>query len=363
MTVARSHALEPHPLLQTLLVQARAAHASDVHLRSAQQPWMRVNGAMQPLLPNRTQPHDTPTRDAALTHAQLHEALQATLGNDAWTQLQRDKEVDTAWSWPSLGRYRVNAFACETGWGLVLRCIADQVPPLATLHAPSALTGLLQGSGLVLVTGPTGSGKSTTLAAMLAHLNAHRALHVLTLEDPIEFLHRSDRCLITQREIGRDSHAFAMALRAALREDPDVLLVGEMRDLDTIRLALTAAETGHLVLASLHSRHAAAAVDRILDVFEAAEKALIRTQLAESLRGVLAQHLVPRADGTGRCALYELLMVTPAVRHLIREGKTAQIASAMQTGAAHGMVTMAQSRLEAERAGRIATRADAASET
>jgi twitching motility protein PilT len=225
---------------------------------------------------------------------------------------------------------------------------------LEDLHTPAGLLPLLEGSGLILVTGSTGSGKSTTLAAMVQHLNAHTHSHILTLEDPIEHLHPCLRSLVVQREIGRDSQGFAHALRAALREDPDVLLVGEMRDLDTIRLALTAAETGHLVLASLHSRHAASAIERIIDVFEPAEKAMIRTQLAEALRGVLAQTLCPRADGQGRCALYELLVVTPAVRNLIRENKAPQIASVMQTGAAHGMVTLAQSRQAAEQSGRIA---------
>ena len=348
MTVAPSHANEPPPLLRALLHQARRLGASDVHLRSGQTPWLRTHGQMQSDATNASELN-------VCSDAQLRGLLHSLLAPADWARLEQGQEIDLAWRWPEWGRFRVNAFACEQGLGLVMRCIDAQVRSLRALQVPSAVEALLQGDGLMLVTGPTGSGKSTTLAAMVAHLNAHARLHVLTLEDPIEFVHTSDQCLITQREMGRDSHGFAPALRAALREDPDVLLVGEMRDLETIRLALTAAETGHLVLASLHSRHASAAIDRILDVFDASEKALVRTQLADSLRGVLAQTLVTRADGDGRFALYELLVATPAVRHLIREGKTSHIASAMQTGAAHGMVTLAQSQQQAERDGRLSS--------
>lgn len=344
MTVARS---QPTDVLQALLRQARLHGASDLHLRSNTTPWLRVHGHMRPMMRGRT-------LEAATPHEQLQAWLSALLSPTEMAMLMEGHALDRAWHWPELGRYRMNAFLCNTGLGLVLRYIPNDTPTLASLAAPAAVTPLLAGAGLVLVSGTTGSGKSTTLAAMVAHLNAHTASHVITLEDPIEFLHTSAQSLITQREVGRDSPDFARALRAALREDPDVLLIGEMRDLETIRLALTAAETGHLVLASLHSRHAASAVERILDVFDGSEKALVRTQLAEVLSGVVSQRLVPRADGLGRCALYELLIATPAIRHLIREGKAPQIASAMQTGAAQGMVTFGQAQAEAERAGRIA---------
>ena len=322
MTVAR-----PDPELMALLQRARAQGASDLHLRCGAPPWLRVQGALAAL------------NEPALTAAHMQSLLHA-MRPDAAPGLEH--EQDFAFAAPGLGRYRANVFLHAHGPAAVLRCIADTAPTLAALQVPPAVPTLLQGSGLVLVTGPTGSGKSTTLAAMVQHLNQHAALHVLTLEDPIELVHSSQRCLITQREIGAHSPSFASALRAALREDPDVLLVGELRDLDTIRLALTAAETGHLVLASLHTRHAAATIERIVDVFEASEKALVRAQLADALRGVLSQTLLPHADGSGLRAAFELLVGTPAVRHLIREGKTAQLASVMQTGAGHGMVTMAQ---------------------
>ena len=350
MTVARSqHTPLPQApsALQALLRQARLQGASDLHLRSNAPPWWRVHGHMHPMM-------DEAAPQAVIPHDHLQAWLETLLPAQDMAALRQGHSLDTAWHWPELGRYRVNAFLCDAGLGLVLRCISNNAPTLASLSVPAAVTGLLAGAGLVLVTGPTGSGKSTTLAAMVAHLNAHTSSHIITLEDPIEFLHTSAQSLITQREMGRDTPDFAQALRAALREDPDVLLIGEMRDLDTIRLALTAAETGHLVLASLHSRHATSAVERILDVFDGSEKALVRTQLADVLSGVLSQRLVPCAEGSQRCALYELLIATPAIRHLIREGKTPQIASAMQTGAAQGMVTFGQAQAEAERAGRIA---------
>ena len=323
MTVAR-----PDPTLHALLTMARAQGASDLHLRCGAPPWLRVHGVL------------APTTAAALDAEQMHRLLQAMRPDGAHSDWRN--EQDFAFHLPPLGRYRVNVFLQASGPAVVLRCIAEAAPTLAQLQVPTAQPSLLEGSGLVLVTGPTGSGKSTTLAAMVQHLNTHSAQHILTLEDPIEFEHRSAHCLITQREIGAHSQGFASALRAALREDPDVLLVGELRDLETIRLALTAAETGHLVLASLHTRHAAATIERIVDVFEASEKALVRAQLADALRGVLSQTLVPHPHAPGRQAVFELLVGTPAVRNLIREGKTAQLASVMQTGAAQGMMTMAQ---------------------
>jgi twitching motility protein PilT len=351
MTVARSASLMG---LFALLTHARQHHASDVHLRSGQPPWLRVNGRMQTWSSRDAGDASDTTGTTLITHAQLLAWSEALLAPQDLDKLMQGHALDLAWAWPSLGRFRANLFLSQGTLSWVLRCISDDLPCLATLDVPQATTSLLQGAGLVLVTGPTGSGKSTTLAAMVAHIHAHHGLHVLTLEDPIEFVHASKQSLVTQREVGRDMPDFAAGLRAALREDPDVLMIGELRDLDTIRLALTAAETGHLVLASLHSRQAASAVERIIDVFDSAEKALVRTQLAEALRGVLAQRLVARANGEGRCALYELLIATPAIRHLIREGKTSQIASAMQTGAAQGMVTMAQAQADALRTGRIA---------
>ena len=250
-----------------------------------------------------------------------------------------------------LSRFRVHVFWQARGVSAVFRVIPHQIPSLQALAAPTVLHQLAHSArGLVLVTGPTGSGKSTTLAAMVQHLNTQSRQHIVTLEDPIEFMHTSAQCLITQREIGTHSISFAHALRAALREDPDVILVGELRDLETIRLALTAAETGHLVLASLHTRSAAASVERIVDVFDGHEKALVRTQLSEALVGVVTQALVTSSASTPghgmpsgqRRAVFETLVATPAIRHLVREGKSAQIQSAMQTGAAHGMQTMAQ---------------------
>jgi twitching motility protein PilT len=266
------------------------------------------------------------------------------------TQFTQGHEVDFAFAAPASGRFRVNAFMQQHGCAAVMRHIPSHIPALTDVQAPQVLRHLLQQVGLLLVTGPTGSGKSTTLAAMVQHLNTHSQQHIVTLEDPIEFVHSSAQCLITQREIGTHSHSFAHALRAALREDPDVILVGELRDLETIRLALTAAETGHLVLASLHTRSAAASVERIVDVFEGHEKALVRTQLSDALTGVITQALVTPPDSVAdhgslygqRRAAFETLVATPAVRHLIREGKTAQLQSAMQTGATHGMQTMAQ---------------------
>ncbi|PLO78058.1 twitching motility protein PilT, partial [Klebsiella quasipneumoniae] len=240
-------------------------------------------------------------------------------------------------------RLRASSFAHTRGISLVLRLLPVQCPRLETLGAPPALSELLaEESGLLLVTGATGSGKSTTLAAMVGHLNQHLDGHILTLEDPVEFIHHSERCLIQQREIGRHCPSFSAALRVALRQDPDVILLGELRDSETIRLALTAAETGHLVMATLHTRGAAPAVERLIDVFPAEEKDQVRSQLAGSLCAVLAQKLLPARQG-GRVALYELLVNTPAVANLIREGKVHQLPGVMQTGMQAGMLTFTQS--------------------
>ncbi|RBZ49403.1 type IV pilus twitching motility protein PilT, partial [Klebsiella pneumoniae] len=256
---------------------------------------------------------------------------------------QEHGQIDFALTLACGARLRASAFAHTRGISLVLRLLPEQCPRLDTLGAPPALSELLaEESGLLLVTGATGSGKSTTLAAMVGHLNQHLDGHILTLEDPVEFIHHSERCLIQQREVGRHCPSFAAALRVALRQDPDVILLGELRDSETIRLALTAAETGHLVMATLHTRGAAPAVERLIDVFPAEEKDQVRSQLAGSLCAVLAQKLLPARQG-GRVALYELLVNTPAVANLIREGKVHQLPGVMQTGMQAGMLTFTQS--------------------
>ena len=255
-----------------------------------------------------------------------------------------NQDHDTALSVPDLGRFRVNVFAQQRGWSSVWRAIPSHIPALADTGAPSVLRDWVQQPhGLLLVTGATGSGKSTTLASLLHLINTTQALHILTLEDPIEFEHASAKSLVQQRAVPGHSHSFDTALRAALRQDPDVIMVGELRDLTTIRLALSAAETGHLVLATLHTRSATQAVERLVDVFPAEEKALVRSQLSLSLLAVITQTLFLHADGQRRVAAHDVLYATPAVRNLIRESKTAQLPNALQTGAMFGMQTMSQS--------------------
>jgi twitching motility protein PilT len=260
------------------------------------------------------------------------------------TQLRQTHECDFSFDVPALSRFRVNVFEQARGVSAVFRVIPHIVPSLDSLHAPVAFADLLHRTrGLVLVTGATGSGKSTTLAAMVHALNQTQAKHIITLEDPIEFVHTPHQCLIQQREVGAHTLSFSNALRAALREDPDVILVGELRDLETIRLAITAAETGHLVLGTLHTSSAAKTINRIVDVFPAEEKDMVRSMLSESLNAVISQVLCKRKDGAGRVAAYEVMVGTPAVRNLIREGKVAQLYSAIQTGRAVGMQTLDQS--------------------
>ena len=266
---------------------------------------------------------------------------------------QQRHQLDFALSLPGCPRLRASAFTHSEGISLVLRLLPMTCPTLAALHTPVALAELLrEESGLILVTGATGSGKSTTLAAMVDHLNHQLAGHIVTLEDPVEFVHESDSCLIHQREVGAHTASFSAALRAALRQDPDVILLGELRDSDTIRLALTAAETGHLVLATLHTRGAAQAIERLIDVFPAQEKDPVRHQLASSLCAVLSQKLQPDKHG-GRVALFEMLINTPAVGNLIREGKTHQLAGVMQTGLQSGMQTFSQSYQQRVKAGML----------
>ena len=319
-------------MLESLLRAAHQRTASDIHLSAGMPPLVRVCGALEPL------------ESAQLGNAPIRAMIDSVLPESQRRQFADGAACDFAFSVEGLGRYRANAYRQQRGVGMALRPIPEQVPTLESINAPSILGTLVNHShGLVLVVGPTGSGKTTTLASMVDQVNRSAAKHVLTIEDPIEYIYSPDRCLVTQREVGRDTPSFNSALKAALREDPDVILLGEMRDLETIRLALTAAETGHLVLATLHTATAPQAIERILDVFPGEERDLARTLLADVLRAVVAQQLLPRVDGGGRISAHEILVGTPAVRNLIRENKTAQLLSAMQTGQQFGMQTMAQS--------------------
>jgi twitching motility protein PilT len=304
--------------------------ASDLHLSSALPPMIRVDGDLRRL--------NVP----ALANQQLTELLYSTMNDHQRRDFEANLEVDFSYAVPKLARFRVNCFHQDRGVGAAFRTIPEAVWTLEDIGAPPSFKEIINvPRGLVLVTGPTGSGKSTTLAAMIDHLNDQVSGHILTIEDPIEFVHTSRRCLINQREIHRDTHGFNQALRSALREDPDIILVGEMRDIETIRLAMTAAETGHLVFATLHTSSAAKTIDRIIDVFPAGEKAMVRSMLSESLRAVIAQTLLKRIGG-GRIAAHEIMIATPAIRNLIREDKVAQMYSAIQTGQNMGMHTLDQ---------------------
>lgn len=311
-----------------LLAASVGQGASDLHLSAGLAPMLRIDGEVRPL--------DHPALDAGEVVALLESVLSQQQQKDFKTAL----ETDFAYELPGVGRFRVNVFQQHRGVAAVFRGIGQDVPSLETLELGEVFRRIADfPRGLILVTGPTGSGKSTTLAAMIDYLNGHRHQHILTLEDPIEFIHTPKNSLINQRQVHRDTRSFSAALRAALREDPDVILLGEMRDLETIRLALTAAETGHLVFATLHTSSAAKTVDRVVDVFPAGEKAMVRSQLSESLQAVICQVLVKKVGG-GRVAAHEIMLGTPAIRNLIREDKVAQLYSAIQTGGALGMKTL-----------------------
>lgn len=314
-----------------LLAFAVKNQASDLHLSAGMPPLLRIHGDIRRV------------QGEALTHKDVHAMVYDIMSDAQRKHYEAQLEVDFSFELTGLARFRVNAFHQSRGAAAVFRTIPSKVLSLADLQAPVVFGELaMKPRGLVLMTGPTGSGKSTTLAAMVDHRNLHDKGHILTVEDPIEFVHESKQSLVSQRELGPHTHSFANALRSALREDPDVVLVGEMRDLETIRLALTAAETGHLVLGTLHTASAAKTIDRIVDVFPAQEKDMIRTMLSESLEAVISQTLLKTRDGRGRVACHEILLATPAIRNLIRENKIAQMYSIMQTSNGAGMQTLDQ---------------------
>ncbi|BAW79447.1 twitching motility protein PilT [Candidatus Nitrosoglobus terrae] len=308
--------------------------ASDLHLSAGLPPMLRVDGEIHRI--------DLP----ALDHKEIHSTIYSIMNDKQRKSFEEFLETDFSFEIPGLARFRTNVFTQNRGLAAVFRTIPSKVLTLEELNAPSGFKDIANNSrGIVLVTGPTGSGKSTTLAAMINYKNENDFAHILTIEDPIEFVHESKKSLINQREIHRDTYGFNEALRSALREDPDIILVGEMRDLETIRLALTAAETGHLVFGTLHTSSAAKTIDRIIDVFPATEKAMVRSMLSESLRAVISQTLLKKAGG-GRVAAHEIMVGTPAIRNLIREDKIPQMYSAIQTGQSVGMQTLDQCLLD-----------------
>ena len=312
-----------------LLTFAFRSNASDLHLSAGLPPMIRVHGDVRRI--------NLPPMSHKAVHAMIYEVMSDHLRK----RYEDTLEIDFSFELPGVARFRVNAFNQDRGAAAVLRTIPSTILTLEQLGAPGIFAELaMKPRGLVLVTGPTGSGKSTTLAAMVNHINEHEYAHILTIEDPIEFVHKSKKALINQREVGPHTQSFSAALRSALREDPDVVLVGELRDLETIRLALTAAETGHLVFGTLHTVSAAKTIDRIIDVFPGEEKEMVRAMLSESLQAVISQTLLKTTDGNGRVAAHEIMLGTPAIRNLIRESKVAQMYSAIQTGAALGMQTL-----------------------
>ncbi len=329
--------------LHEMLMDVVRLKASDLHLTTGAYPMLRVSGSLQPL-----------DQYPVLTPATIQRALYAILTQKQRERFEEELELDLSYSVPGEARFRVNVYRQRESLGAAFRIIPYEIKSLESLGIPSSVANFaMLPRGFVLVTGPTGSGKSTTLAALVDLANRQRRDHIMTVEDPIEFLHKHQSCLINQREVGEDTWSFSNALKHVLRQDPDIILVGEMRDLETISVALTAAETGHLVFATLHTSDAAQTIDRVIDVFPPHQQQQVRVQLASSLQGVVCQTLAKTSDGRGRVAATEVLVATPAVRNLIREGKTHQIYSAMQAGAKHGMHTMDQHLAELVVRGRI----------
>jgi twitching motility protein PilT len=326
-----------------VLLEVLNRRASDLHITAGAPPMVRVRGRLTAL-----------EGYPALTTTQTREIIYSILSNAQRQKFENNWQLDFAYQIPGRARFRVNAYFQRSAVGAAFRLIPFEVVPLENLGLPAAVAEFAKRHrGLVLVTGPTGSGKSTTLASLIDTINATREEHIMTIEDPIEFLHNHKKCVVNQRELGSDAPSFGDALKAALRQDPDVILVGEMRDLETIGTAITAAETGHLVFGTLHTQDTPQTIDRIIDVFPPAQQGQVRAQLAIALQGIMTQMLVPTADGAGRCVAAEILVPTPAVRNLIREGKSHQIYSVLQTGASQGMQTMDASLAQLVRTGKI----------
>jgi twitching motility protein PilT len=324
------------------LLQAIAMEASDLHITVGTPPVVRVRGELRRL--------DYPE----LTAQDTRDVMYSILNNDQRKRLETDLQVDFSYSIPNHGRFRVNAYQQRGTIGAAFRNIPSAILSIDELGLPPILHEFVKKPrGFILVTGPTGSGKTTSLAAMIDEINEQRREHIMTIEDPIEFLHRHKNCVVNQRELGQDAESFSLALRAALRQDPDVILVGEMRDLETISTALTAAETGHLVFATLHTQDTPQTIDRIIDVFPPHQQHQVRVQLSVALQAIVTQQLLPTADGSGRIAACEVLSMTPAVRNLIREGKTHQIYSVLQTSSAHGMQSMDSALAQLVREGKV----------
>lgn len=328
--------------INQLLEKTVELGASDLHITVGLQPVLRINGRLEKY------------GDSVLSPKDNYELVKQLLSEEQIQVLEEKGEIDLSVSRTGLGRFRVNVYKQRGTYGMAIRAVALSIPSIEELGLPSVIKDLSRKNrGLILVTGPTGSGKSTTLASMIDRINKERSCHILTLEDPIEYLHKHNKSIVNQREIGTDCKSFATGLRSALRQDPDVILVGEMRDIETISIALMAAETGHLVLSTLHTIGAAKTVDRIIDVFPPHQQQQIMIQLANVLEGVISQQLLPKSDGSGRVVATEVMIATPAIRNLIRDRKTHQIQTAIQTGAKYSMQTMDSSLIELYKRGII----------